>query len=224
MNLSRRKILIIVLILTTLDIFWRNNDSEEIVEVNIKQPLSVTVATVSKSQKFNGLWMTGTIEGLTSAIISSKYSDAVFAVYVENGQQVNAGDKLLSIDSTELENNLHLAESDVKKSKVNNENLFVNYQRKKQLFEIGAISKEILESAEVQWRTSVAEVDDVETKMQIAEKKLADATILSPVNGVVANKNVTIGQVVSAGTQLTSYSHDFGSSTYRNRKLVSNEC
>ncbi|MCR5834772.1 MAG: efflux RND transporter periplasmic adaptor subunit [Selenomonadaceae bacterium] len=112
------------------------------------------------------------------------------------------GENLLKVDTDELENNLRLAKSDLKKATVNNENVKANYNRKRKLFDVGAISKETLELAAVQLKTSIAETEDAETKMQIAQKKLFDAMVTSPVNGVIANKKVNVGQIVSAGSQL----------------------
>ena len=170
---KKETILVLLMVLFFTAFFYNGGETEENLEIENKMQLSVSIATAEKTPKLNELWFTGSIEGLTSTIISSRYSDQIQAVYVENGQHVKLGEKLFTVDTEELKNNLRLAESDVKKAIVNSENAEVNYNRKKKLFDIGAVSKETFESAAVQLKISAAENADAETKRQIAEKKIA---------------------------------------------------
>lgn len=110
------------------------------------QPLAVSIARAAMVERSTGLRLTGTVEGLTSAIISSRYSGQVEEVNVENGQRVYAGQPLFRTDSRELENNLRIAQNGVRKAKVNFDNIDTNYQRNQKLFEIGAVSKQSMES------------------------------------------------------------------------------
>ncbi len=191
-------IIFLILIVGSL----RYSSGEPTEKLETKLPLSVSTATVERKEKSDELWFAGTVEGLTSAIISSRYSDQISDVYVENGQTVRCGDVLFTIDSKELENNVRLAENELRKAQVNHENITVNHSRQEQLFEIGAVSRETLDTAVVQWKTSRADLDDAQTKLQIAQKRLTDATVTSPVDGVAANKKLTRGQMVAAGEQL----------------------
>lgn len=133
-------------------------------ETKPQAALAVSAQRAAVTEKQQGLHLTGTVEGLTSAIISSRYSGQVESVPVENGQMVQAGSPLLKTDCQELANNVRMAENGVRKAAVNHDNIAAN--------------------------------------LAIAQKRLADATVVSPVTGVVANKNVTLGQMVSAGSQL----------------------
>lgn len=75
-------------------------------------------------------------------------------------------------------------------------------EKQQGLYATGATSRQNLDAAQTQWATSRTEMDDAAANLAIAQKRLADATVTSPVTGVVANKNVTLGQMVSAGIQL----------------------
>ena len=177
----------------------RQGETEETKAV---APLAVNTQRTQVSEKQQGLRLTGTVEGLTSAIISSRYSGQVEEMNVENGQMVQVGTPLLRTDSQELGNNVRLAENGVRKATVNHDNIAVNCRRQQSLYDMGAVSKQNLEAAQTQYATSQAEVDDAAANLAIAQKRLSDATVTSPVTGVVANKQVTLGQMVSAGTQL----------------------
>lgn len=182
-------------------VFFAGDDGEE-AEKKPQAALSVSVVRAAVAEKQQGLHLTGTVEGLTSAIISSRYSGTVESLTVENGQQVQVGTPLLRTDSQELESGVRMAENGVHKAAVNHENITMNLQRQRSLYETGATSLQNLDAAQTQWSTSRAEMDDAAANLAIAQKRLADATVTSPVTGVVANKNVTLGQMVSAGSQL----------------------
>ncbi|HCB93656.1 MAG TPA: hypothetical protein DEP57_07590 [Selenomonas sp.] len=126
------------------------------------QPLAVSTARAAMVERSTGLRLTGTVEGLTSAIISSRYSGQVEEVNVENGQRVYAGQPLFRTDSRELENNLRIAENGVRKARVNFDNIDTNYQRNQKLFEIGAVSQQSMETNVTQREVSLADVADAE--------------------------------------------------------------
>ncbi len=179
-----------------------HHKSEEEHDAHSEQPAAVSTAAAAITERHNGLRLTGTVEGLTSAIISSRYPGQVEAVLVENGQHVESGQVLIRTDRRELLNNLQIAENGVRKANVNYENVSVNHHRNQHLYKIGAVSKQICDSSEVQLAVSRADVDDAAATLRIAREKLKDATVTSPVNGVVANKAVNLGQMVSEGAQL----------------------
>ena len=74
----------------------RQGETEETKAV---APLAVNTQRTQVSEKQQGLRLTGTVEGLTSAIISSRYSGQVEEMNVENGQMVQVGTPLLRTDS-----------------------------------------------------------------------------------------------------------------------------
>lgn len=129
-------------------------------ETKAASPLAVSTMRAEISQKQQGLRLTGTVEGLASAIISSRYSGQVEELLVENGQMVQAGTPLLRTDSQELMNNVRLAENGVRKAAVNHENIEANFRRSQSLYEQGATSRQNMESARTQWGASQSDVDD----------------------------------------------------------------
>ena len=74
LNLSlQKKILLMMSILILVAIFYRSGETAEDLEIEKNQSVSVSVSVAEKIQRANELWFTGTVEGFTSAIISSKY-------------------------------------------------------------------------------------------------------------------------------------------------------
>lgn len=202
-NKPRIRTLMIVLILALLagTAAWRIYNAQQQASLII-QPLAVTTAAVKQTQKPNTLQLTGTVEGLTSAIISSRFAGKVDQVFVEDGQAVQKDATLLTLDTVELANAVRIAQNNVRQTEANFNTAQADYQRYNNLFAKNAVTKQQLESAEARMITSRTEVDNAYANLNNAQKQVADGSILSPVTGVVANKAATIGQVVSPGTTL----------------------
>jgi RND family efflux transporter MFP subunit len=197
----RTLMMILILVLLTGTAAWRIYNAQQQASLSI-QPLAVTTAAVREIQKPNTLKLTGTVEGLTSAIISSRFAGKIDQILVEDGQAVCKGAPLLILDTQELANAVRIAQNNIRKTEANFNTAQADYQRFYNLYNNNAVTKQQLESAEARMLTSRTEVDDAYANLNNAQKQVADGTIVSPVTGVVANKAATIGQVVSPGTAL----------------------
>lgn len=199
----RTLMILLILILFIGTVVWRISNAQQQTTL-IVQPLAVTTATVVQTPKPNILKLTGTIEGLTSAIISSRFAGKINQILVEDGQSVAEGALLLILDTVELANAERIAQNNVRQAEANFKTIQADYQRYHNLYARNAVTKQQLESAQARMITSQTEVDNAYANLNNAQKQMADGSILSPVNGLVANKAATIGQVVSPGTTLLS--------------------
>ncbi|OVE68522.1 efflux transporter periplasmic adaptor subunit [Clostridium diolis] len=119
-----------------------------------------------------------TLEAYQQGIVTSKIAAKVVSVSVENGQYVNAGDTIATLDDQDIQNSIKTAQAQVEvsqqqlnstqqqlnSSQVTLQKLQIlmddaqrNYDRQKTLFDGGAISKTDLESAEKALNTSKAD-------------------------------------------------------------------
>lgn len=166
------------------------------------QPIAVSTDTVQWMEKPNVMQLSGNVEGLTSSIISSRFSGQVTNVLVEDGQAVYKGQPLFILDTVELDNNVRVAQNSVNQTEANFANDQNEYKRYAMLFEQEACSRQQMESARTKMLVSQAEYDSAKANLINAKKQVSEATVLSPVDGVVANKHLTNGQNVSADNQL----------------------
>lgn len=197
----RMLMIILILVLLTGTVVWRIYNAQQQASLLI-QPLAVTTAAVRETTKPNTLKLAGTVEGLTSAIISSRFAGKINQIFVEDGQAILKGAILLTLDTVELANNERIAQNNVRQTEANFNTAQADYQRYYNLYAQNAVTKQQLESAQARMITSRAEVDNAYANLDNAQKQIADGSIVSPVTGVVANKSATIGQVVSPGTAL----------------------
>lgn len=201
-NLStKRFIVILTIILLILITAWRIYNGQQVAAITI-QPLAVNTVKVTKTLKPNNIKLTGTIEGLESAIISSRFSGKINNILVEDGQAVNKGDVLLQLDTVELVNSERIAQNNVQQTEANYNTAKLDYQRYCNLYAKNAVTKQQLESAYARMITSQTEVNNAYANLNSAQKQIADGSVQSPITGLIANKLATNGQVVSAGAPL----------------------
>lgn len=181
---------------------WRMAGAEDDGAAGGQQPLAVSADTVALTMKPATMPLSGTVEGLTSSIISSRFSGQVTQVLVEDGRAVRAGQALFVLDTVELRNALRVAQNSVNQMAAKYANDREDYKRCEVLYEKGAYSRQQLDSARTKMLASQADYDSAQANCSSAEKQVAEATVVSPVNGVIANKNLTNGQNVVAGNQV----------------------
>lgn len=164
--------------------------------------ISVSVAEASYVNKTPKLVLTGSLEGQTSASISAKIAGRIEEVLVEDGQQVEAGQALVRLESTELANAQRMSSDAVRKAQANYDNAKADYDRYQTLYEKNAVSKQQLDSIETKLKIAEADLSSAAASLNSAQQQFGNSVLIAPVSGVVANKTATIGQVVSPGAAL----------------------
>lgn len=164
--------------------------------------LSVKVAATGYSETVPSLAANGTLEGQTSATVSAKISGRVEQVLVQEGQAVKTGEPLVKLETVELNNTARQAGDAVRKAQVNYELALNDFNRYKRLADIGAVSEQQLDNAKAKLKSAEADLSSAVANQSSAQQQFSYGVITSPVDGVVANKTVTVGQVVSPGAGL----------------------
>lgn len=164
----------------------------------------VSAKPVSKIKIENTLSLTGSIEAFQQAIISAELPlGRVSKVLVNNGDQVTAGQPLVYLESDSFANTLAINHASLKKAEAGLVTANADYKRYDELNKQGAVSEKEFESMETALKLAEAEVSAAAAAVATAEKDLRNTTITSPIGGLVANRNVTTGQMVSPqGTTL----------------------
>ncbi|EKQ52216.1 MULTISPECIES: efflux RND transporter periplasmic adaptor subunit [unclassified Clostridium] len=199
--------------------------------VAVAAKTSVEVQTVATTEKNFGDTYKATLEAYQQGIITSKISAKVVSVSIENGQYVNAGDTIATLDDQDIqnsiktaqaqlqvyENQLNSSKASLEKFKVNLDDAQRNYDRQKTLFEGNAISQADFEAAEKTLNNAKADYDsgnasigtsqaNIEAqKVTIAnyQDNLKNTVIKSPISGVISDKSLNIGQMATQGGVLS---------------------
>lgn len=180
-------------------LLWNNSIEEKPVHIHTVQLAEVTMTNIE-----NTLSLTGTVEALEEAIISPKVAGRVTRVVADNGDGVAVGQQLVLLDNEDYTNAVSITRTELKKAETSLNNTRVNYERLSELYQAGAIPKKDFEDMEIALTMAEAEVDSATVGLDNAERALRDTVVTSPISGVVANRSVTTGQMVSPGIPLMS--------------------
>ena len=146
--------------------------------------------------------ISGTLVAEREARIRSELSGAVLQTYVETGQAVAVGTMLARIDDATVRDAEVSAKSALTQATVAAEQAARELQRAKTLLAAGAIAERDVESADRGTLIAQASLADVKARLATAEKSMRNATIRAPFAGVVSEKTVSPGDIVSPGTAL----------------------
>lgn len=147
--------------------------------------------------------------------VGSQVSGKIDKLYVDFNSQVKAGQILAELDQSLLkakidQNNANYlsAVASLERSKVTLDNLKKKYERSLSLFDKNLISFEEKEAAEAAYLGAKADLQSSDARLAQAKSlldsskvDLAYATIRSPIDGIVINRLINIGQTVAASFQ-----------------------
>ncbi|MDU4960497.1 MAG: efflux RND transporter periplasmic adaptor subunit [Sporomusaceae bacterium] len=203
-NLKLKKWLLPVVALLGFVIIWRSGVLAG--GKDLAQPadtaLTVNVTAAQYVDSTPGLNANATLEGRTSAAISAKIAGRIERVLVQEGQQVKAGEPLLELETVELANSVRQAGDSVRKAQASYDLALNDFNRYQTLYEKGAVSEQQLDNAKAKLKTAEADLSSATANESSAKQQYSDGVISAPVDGVIANRTATVGQVVSPGAAL----------------------
>lgn len=158
---------------------------------------------------------TGTLNPVTLVDVGSQVSGKIAKLYVDFNSQVKKGQVIAEIEQTSFltrvqqnEANYQSAKASLEKANVSFKNLKRKYDRALNLFEKNLISYEEKEATEAQYYSAAADVQSSEAKLEQAKSQLETSKvdlnytiIKSPIDGIVINRNINVGQTVAASFQ-----------------------
>jgi len=170
-------------------------------------------AQATRGDLVHAVSATGVIEPNFQVEVKSKASGEILSFPWEPGDMVVSGQKLLTLDpSTEQRNvaqreaDLAKADADLASAQASMMETRGKHGRAKTLMVDGLISLQELESAETALmsaaaRVAVAEASIKRTRLEVedARERLKETVVVSPIDGMILEKNVEKGQIISSG-------------------------
>jgi len=191
--MNRKKIIIIgisVLILLTLLYFFFGRKKEETVAFETAIPEKGHIAAIITS--------TGTIQPVDTVAVGTQVSGIIASIYTDYNAQVKKGQLLAELDPTLMQATVDQIKGQLAQSQSNLNYQQINYGRQKELFHVGAISKAAYDLATNSYETAQASVNSIKAQLRSAQQNLSFTKIHSPIDGVVLNRSVSVGQTVAA--------------------------
>lgn len=152
----------------------------------------------------NKLLLLGVLLSATTALaadsvrLTTPVSGVVKAVFVEPGQRVKKGDKLLALDDVRFQAKLMEAEAGVTRAKQEAEDAEKDLKRAEELYARGVSSTTELDAVKLRHVRAGASLKEAQARQIIAQKNLDDTVLRAPFDGVVKSREAEPGMFVPA--------------------------
>lgn len=144
---------------------------------------------------------TGTLQPLVSANVGSTVSGPVQSVSVDFNSQVRAGQELARLDPTPFQQRIVQAQAQLAQSQAQAAVANSDYQRYVLLQQRGFASEQLMAQQRAARDTARAAVQQAAAQVATARTDLERSIIRSPIDGVVVDRQVNVGQPVASSLQ-----------------------
>ncbi len=146
----------------------------------------------------------GTIRAVHETSIGSKLLARVVAVNLKAGEKVRAGDVLVRLDDTDLRAKLQQAHAAVASAEAVRAQTTADEKRYAQLVKSRTISRQQYDNVVATLRSAEADLQRAQAAVDEVQASLDCATIRSPIDAVVIDKKVDVGDMVTPGQLLVT--------------------
>ncbi|HJZ12412.1 MAG TPA: efflux RND transporter periplasmic adaptor subunit [Acidobacteriota bacterium] len=144
---------------------------------------------------------TGTLSALTTVAVGSQVSGIISKIYADYNSEVKEGQMLAELDPAAFQAQLDQRRADLEKAKVETRNARIAFERSKKLYQSELLSQAEYDAAVANLDSMQATVKQAQAAMRQAEENLSHTKIVSPIDGVVVQRQYDIGQTVAASFQ-----------------------
>lgn len=174
-----------------------------------KPPVAVDVATAAASDQIEGIEVTGQLEPKFSVDVRTQIPGLVKQVFVTEWVRVKKGQPLARIDVAETEALVKRAEAGIASAKANLARTEVTANRAERelvrilkLKESGLATQQAVDDSRSEQEAAKAAIEAARAQIRVAEEearqgvaRLAKGNVNSPMDGIVALRNVNIGDL-----------------------------
>jgi len=160
--------------------------------------------------------LSGVVKAINQVEIFPEISALVIAVHVQNGDEVEKGQPLVSLRDREFQERLkqaraahQIAQAQTRQAEAKLKEIEAELKRARALAEKELTSQAELETIETQALSAEADVELARARVEQAsanvaeqEEALTQTVIRAPVDGSVGNRNAEVGMMVDPGTRL----------------------
>ncbi len=146
----------------------------------------------------NTVTATGTIEPVETVEVGTQVSGKVETIYVDFNSVVKKGDLLAELDKLTLNESLSRAQANLTSAESQLKYAKLTYERTKQLYEQNAATLAAYQEAQNSYTQAQMSKKNAQASYDQAKVDLGYASIYSPIDGVVLDRAVEVGQTVAA--------------------------
>lgn len=165
--------------------------------------LTVTTTTLQAVEIARGITANGTIHPWQEIVIGPEVAGyRVAAVLVDVGDRVKRGQELVRLRAELLAADLSSKRATLQQAQAALETAAAAHRRAKSLSASGVLSQADLDQLRSEEVAAQARVQVAQADLETAELRLKYARVTAPDDGIISARNVAIGQIAQAGSEM----------------------
>jgi len=170
--------------------------------LSVSAPPEVRLVSVATRTSRPGpapvLTASGKIVSDHRVLVFTKVSGQIVKLFFEQGDRVKAGQVLAEIEDVLFKARRDEAQANLARARANLEFQRVNFERVKRLHDRGTSPEIEYVAAQRDLDAAAAQVAADEASLAFMDKMLVDTKVLAPIDGVILERNVNVGDFVAA--------------------------
>lgn len=169
----------------------------------VKAPDVPSVGTLMSASPNGGaagtrvLSATGTLYARAEASLGPNASGTLSHIAVREGDSVKKGQLLFRLESAQANLAVQQARAQLESAQVNLRAVELELNRTKELHGRGSVPQATFEQVQARYDLAKSSVAQSEAQLALLQKTAADASVRSPIDGVVTSKLKNVGEAVS---------------------------
>ena len=165
---------------------------------NSISPVAVTVARAN-IQALNGISVSGRVEATETAGISTRVMGNIIKLNVKVGDQVKAGQVLVTINNQDMAAKRAQADAMIAEAEASLQSAQKDYNRFTALYSQQSASEKEVDNITLQYNAAKARVEAAKQMRNEVSAMMSYTTLVSPFSGTVIQKSAEPGTMVSPG-------------------------
>jgi HlyD family secretion protein len=163
-----------------------------------KEAPAYRFAAVERGSLQSAVAATGALSAVRTVQVGTQVSGQVSAIYVDFNDRVRKGQLLARIDPTLQQQAVQDAQAGLERAQAQLSLAQAEYARNKQLFDAKIVTASEFGAVESNFTVQQANIKSARIALERAQKNLGYTSIYAPIDGVIVERNVDVGQTVAA--------------------------
>ena len=165
----------------------------------LPQVETTRVQVLTPTQASTVLTATGYTYARSRAAVGARIIGRVVDLPVDEGDTIATGDIIAVLDSEDLQASVNLAEASLNEARARLADAEREFVRQADLVEDQLTSQALYDAAGTQRAVALAQVGTAEARLNAAEAQLDYTVVRAPIDGVVIERNIEVGEMVAPG-------------------------
>jgi membrane fusion protein (multidrug efflux system) len=165
----------------------------------VSTAMTATTATAETTTVATGYSATGEFVSPVRSELSAKMPGRVARVLVDEGARVRRGQPVLVLETDYARLNLQSADAEVARARAARDEAARDLERKRGLSAKDSIPRATLDRSQAMFDQANAALQSANAQAALLRQQVADATLRSPVDGIIAEKRTEVGARLGDG-------------------------